>query len=89
LVTLYDDIRSGTGAARQNKHQHWKNNQKKHYSLERPPQVFIRRAIDSEEEEPERQGQRAKESRRKYRELVREEPMAKPLFSNDDFPLLS
>lgn len=49
-VSLYDDIKAGTAAARQNKSHHWKGHQKKQYSLERPPQIFIRRAVDSEEE---------------------------------------
>ena len=47
-VSLYQDIKAGTAAARQNKSHHWKGQQKKEYSLERPPQIFIRRAVDSE-----------------------------------------
>ena len=47
-VSLYEDIKAGTAAARQNKSHHWKGQQKKQYSLERPPQIFIRRAVDSE-----------------------------------------
>lgn len=87
-VSLYDDIRAGTAAARQNKNHQWKGHQKKQYSLERPPQIFIRRAVDSEDEEPERE-RRAKDNKRKYKEIVRETPAPKPMFSNEDFPLLS
>ncbi len=86
-VSLYDDIRTGTAAARQNKNHHWKGHQKKQYSLERPPQIFIRRAVDSEDEESERD-RRVKDSKRKYKEIVRETPAPKPMFSNEDFPLL-
>lgn len=88
LVNLYDDIRAGTTAARQNKNHHWKGHQKKHYSLERPPQIFIRRAVDSEDDEPEKD-RRVREAKRKYREVVREAPAPKPMFNNEDFPLLS
>lgn len=49
-VNLYDDIKIGTNAAKQNKHQHWKAQNKKQYSLERPPNIFIRRAIESDDE---------------------------------------
>lgn len=49
-VNLYDDIKVGTLATKQNKHQHWKPQNKKHYSLERPPNIFIRRAMESEDE---------------------------------------
>jgi uncharacterized phage-like protein YoqJ len=48
-INLFDDIKVGTAAAKQNKHHNWKAQNKKHYSLERPPQIFIRRAIESEE----------------------------------------
>jgi hypothetical protein len=44
-VSLYEDIKKGTNAAKQNKHQHWKAQGKKQYSLERPPNIFIRRAV--------------------------------------------
>ena len=40
----------GTLATKQNKHQNWKPQNKKHYSLERPPNIFIRKAMDSEDE---------------------------------------
>ena len=66
------------------------------YSLERPPQVFIRRAVDSsDEEESPSPRHREKErynanGRKKYREAPKEKvPMKKPNFSNDDFPSLS
>lgn len=96
-TTLYEDIRAGTAASKQQKHH---KHIKKHYSLERPPQIFIRRAVDSEEEEPEKDRRREgkekqekhdkQEGRRKYREVVREcGTAAKPSFSNEDFPLLS
>jgi hypothetical protein len=91
-VSLYDDIKIGTNAAKQNKHQHWKAQSKKQYSLERPPNIFIRRAMESEDEEPENERAKGKEAdkRRKYKEVVREsQVVSKPLFCNEDFPILS
>nr|BAK03138.1 predicted protein [Hordeum vulgare subsp. vulgare] len=60
---LYDDIRAGIAQARQNKNHHWKGHQKKQYSLERPPQIFIRRAVDSEDEEPQQERPKGKEGK--------------------------
>jgi hypothetical protein len=46
-VDLYEDIRQGTAVARKNKQQNLRSHPNRTYSLDNPPQIFIRRAIDS------------------------------------------
>lgn len=69
-------------------------NSKAKYSLERPPQIFIRRAVESSDEEGEntpvyKEKQPNGASKRKYKEVQKEKaPSKQPVFSNDDFPSL-
>lgn len=94
-VDLYEDIRQGTAVARKNKQQNLRNHPNRTYSLDNPPQIFIRRAMDSEDDEPDKQKQKYgknTDKKRKYKQVVRQN--AKPvenkaLFSNEDFPVLS
>lgn len=57
-ASLYEDMRAGTARIRKLK-QEQKNNGsgfvgKTAYSLDKPPQIFIRRAVPSDDEEDER-----------------------------------
>lgn len=54
------------------------------YSLDKPPQVFIRRAVESSDEEEEKPRKKQSPAVKKYKE-VREEPK----FNSDDFPTLT
>jgi hypothetical protein len=64
------------------------------FSADKTPQIFIRRAVDSDEEEDKprvKQGER----RKKYKEASKEqkepqkEEVARPQFSSEDFPSLT
>ena len=69
-------------------------NSKIKYSLERPPQIFIRRAVESSDEEDESNPTHKEKNmnggnKRKYKEVQKEKaPSKQPIFSNDDFPSL-
>ena len=66
------------------------------YSLERPPQVFIRRAVDSSDEEEGSSPRQKHGNRKRYkqagkdsREGKQKQPQKQPVFNNDDFPSLN
>ena len=100
-VTLYEDIKQGVARIKKIKAEQKSNvafnkngTGKVKYSLERPPQVFIRRAVDSSEEEeaqsPRGGARRDRGGRRKYKEVPREKAAVRqPVFSSDDFPSLN
>lgn len=68
-ASLYEDMRAGTTRIRKLK-QEQKNNGigfvgKTAYSLERPPQIFIRRAVPSDDEEERTRGRNSGNDRKK------------------------
>jgi hypothetical protein len=46
-VNLIDDIRAGTARARKIKVENSRTHGKTSFPLDKPPQIFIRRAVDS------------------------------------------
>lgn len=98
-VNLYDDMKEGVNRIKKMKMEQkttntYKNSKVK-YSLERPPQIFIRRAVDSSDEEGEHSPVHKERhaiggNKRKYKEVQKEKaPSKQPVFNNDDFPSLS
>jgi hypothetical protein len=90
-ASLFEDMRAGTARIRKLK-QEQKNNGtyvgRAKYSLDKPPQIFIRRAIPSDDEEEEERKGKHPERKKKYKEVTKEQTI-KPNFNNDDFPSLS
>ena len=91
-VSLYDDIKQGIARVKKLKSEqkqngsHNRNGGNFKYALDKPPQVFIRRAVDSSDEE----GSPRREIRKKYKEAVKEKPSpVKPVINEEDFPALS
>ena len=92
-ASLYEDIKAGTARIRKLKQEQQKNNNgtyagKNTYSLDRPPQIFIRRAVPSDDEEDDRPRGKNSGGKKKYKEVSKEVTNA-PKFSNDDFPTLT
>ncbi len=49
-VDLYEDIKSGVNRIQKLKNEHSKNNNNyKKYSIDKPPPIFIRKAIETDE----------------------------------------
>jgi hypothetical protein len=93
-ASLYDDIRAGTARIRKLKQEQQRNNGsyvgKATYSLDKPPQIFIRKSVPSDDEEEDRhRGKHSGGDRKKKYKEVTKEPSNVPKFNNDDFPTLS
>jgi hypothetical protein len=72
-ASLYEDIRQGTARIQKMKADHKNQGNfvgKNKYSLEKVPQIFIRKAVDSDEEEG--KGQQGQKGKKKYREAGKE-----------------
>ena len=92
-ASLYEDIRAGTARIRKLKQEQQKNYNgnytgKTTYSLDKTPQIFIRRAVPSDDEEEDRPRGKNSGGKKKYKEVSKEVVNA-PKFSNDDFPTLT
>ena len=97
-VNLYEDMKLGVNRIKKLKMEQKNGNSYKNskikYSLERPPQIFIRRAVESSDEEDESNPTHKEKNmnggnKRKYKEVQKEKaPSKQPIFSNDDFPSL-
>ena len=90
---LYEDIRTGTTRIKKLKLEYTKNNQgvgKAKYSIDKTPQIFIRRAVESSDEEEEEKNNKYKNSdrKRKYKQATKE-AVVQPKFSSEDFPTLN
>ena len=73
-VSLYEDIRQGTARIQKMKAEHKNQGNfvgKNKYSLEKVPQIFIRKAVDSDEEDGKGQ-QQGQKGKKKYREAGKE-----------------
>ena len=92
-ANLFEDIKHGIARVKKMKSQQKQNGSFNRngggsykYNLDKPPNIFIRRAVDSSDEEVSPK----KEGRKRYKEAVKERPQAaKPLFNQQDFPSLS
>ena len=75
-VSLYEDIRQGTARIQKMKAEHKNQGNfvgKNKYSLEKVPQIFIRKAVDSDEEDGKGQQQgQGQKGKKKYREAGKE-----------------
>lgn len=96
-VNILEDMKAGTSRIKKLKQEQknsnsYKNGGMQKYSMERPPQIFIRRAVDSEDEEDSPR-QKYGNNKKKYKEVTKEKAPVRqqqqPLFNNDDFPSLS